>query len=73
MVSQFIPCHDCGRSYDPQNARCTGCGAPTAINQMWFSQGGQPPSIAPRAWLWGATGAIILWALICLGIGYVTG
>ena len=69
-----LSCSNCTRVYDPQSPVCPDCGQATIITRQWYDQGNKPPaSIAPRAWLWGGTAAVILWAVICLGIGYAVG
>lgn len=67
-----IACHRCDVRYDPQAARCPGCGDPTALNQMWANQGGQPPSISRTAWSWGFCIAITLWLIFAAVIVYFT-
>lgn len=73
MVSQFIWCRDCGRSYDPQSPRCPACDLPTVVSRMAINQGGKPPRLTSRAvWSWGTIGAIAAWLMLAAVIVYFT-
>ena len=71
MGAQII-CHGCRFPYDSEKPRCTECGDPTIINQMWVDQGGKAPAISNRAWRWGTVLALALWLIFAGVIVYLT-